>query len=191
MTPKPSKGNRWYDSHPQISKALDILEEMPHQYRQVISRAIIYYTEENKLLGTPEELKSLGHEKVLGLIQSKARRRWYDQDPTMHRAINNVLLMTGDERSKLSYRLTVALESIESYTTQCNEEDRLIDTGEIEQIVSDIFSRNINDLLDITGKPRRGPQQEGDSDSDADSKVVDEDDTGMRLSAMAEDSENG
>lgn len=174
-----NSGNRWYDEFPQMVKAVDLMESLPEQYRLCVANAVLVHTEEHSLLGTSEELKSLGHHRVLGLIQSKLRRRWYDKNPTLHKAINNVLLMNDDHRQNMFYRLIISLEALEAYRESCESQGVLLSFDEMTQIVNEIFSKSFDDLVALTTGQ---VETEETSKEDPSSKSVVDDDSGMKVS---------
>ncbi len=172
------KGNRWYDEYPPMVRAVELMESLPDQYRQHVATAVVSYTREHHLLGTAEELKSVGHHKVLGLIQSKLRRRWYDKDPVLHKAVNNILLMDESNRQNMSYRLVVSLEALETYREKCEQDGTLAGYDDMEQIVAEIFNRSMDDLIAIT-TGQFTPQERKE---ETPSKAVVDDDSGMKVS---------
>ncbi len=187
MVYKPKKGNRWYDNHPDIYNSIEMLRELPPPLQRIVAQGVISFVMDNTLLGTPDELKSFGHHRVLGLIQSKAKRRWYDKDPILHKAINNILLMPDEARTESAFRLVISLESVEAYKEYCIQNGTLCDPEEVELIVSDIFGQDYEELTETVA-------QAGDNRSDiflkrvineevADSSQVLDEDSGMKLSA--------
>jgi len=178
MPPGALKGNRWYDEYPPIVRAAELMESLPEQYRRYVAASVVAYTQENNLLGSPEELKNVGHQKVLGLFQSKLRRRWYDKDPILHKAVNNILLMDEENRRNVSYRLVVSLEALESYREQCDKQQLLPSFEDMEQIVADIFARNLEELIAITTGRKPEPQKEKTTNK----TITSDDSSGMRVS---------
>ncbi|MBK8190791.1 MAG: hypothetical protein IPK79_10125 [Vampirovibrionales bacterium] len=174
----PKGNNRWYDKYPQTQKAVELFEQLSSQYQRLIAKNIAQFCEDNNLLGGREGLKSLGHTKVMGLIQSKAKRRWYDQDQLLHKAVNSILMMTDEDRQAASYRMVVTIESFEAYMEWCQQNERLIDIDELEQMAADVFTRPVDELLNLTSPepaglpPGRLPES---------AKTVIDDDAGMKI----------
>lgn len=174
----PRGNNRWYDKYPQTQKAVELFEKLPSQYQRVIARNIAQFCEDNNLLGAREGLKSLGHTKVMGLIQSKAKRRWYDQDPLLHKAVNSILMMNDEDRQAASYRMVVTMESFDAYMEWCQQNERLIDQDELEQMASDVFARSVDELLNLTSP--EAPAAAAATQLESTKSVVD-DDSGMKI----------
>ncbi len=190
MVHKLKKGNRWYDDDADIYTSMELLSELPASIRKIVAQGVIEFVVENTLLGTSDELKSFGHRRVLALIQSKAKRRWYDKDPVLHKAINNILMMADEDRKESAFRLIISLESVEAYKEYCLENDRIYEAEEAEIIVSDIFNRDYDELMDTikqAGPKRYSPFLKR-FIPETSSHVIDQA-SGMKLSASMFDEE--
>jgi len=80
---------RFYDQEPSVSQAVELLLVLPQEMQSIIADGISLIAEQefraNELM---KELKSLGTEKVLAVYKSKQKKRAYDKNHAVHRAIN-------------------------------------------------------------------------------------------------------
>lgn len=105
---------RWYDRIPELSQAVRMMEVAPKSHQQAIASAIVGSLQMNQIIQRAEHgLKKLGSEKVLGLMKSKGKRRWYDQDPTVHLAFNYLYLMDDLMRHETAVKMIVSMKALE------------------------------------------------------------------------------
>ena len=175
---------RWYDHNGNIARAIELFQQLPSSLRVLAAAGILEFADVHKCLGSPDGLKSFGQQRVLGLIQSKQKRRWYDQDEVLHKAINTLLMMGDEYRSETAFRLIVTLESVETYKENCLNIDRPYTDDEIMQIVHEVFTKNLDDLIELTSPDKDTMlPKEAAVQPKGQRKVVDESE-GMRLFTM-------
>lgn len=72
---------RWYDSHEQTQRALEILKDMDEAQRRALSKDLATVVKQIKELHEEEDEQdvSIGIDRVLGLYKISNSRRWYDK----------------------------------------------------------------------------------------------------------------
>jgi len=115
MTGRSIHFTRWYDRIPELSRAVALLEKAPRDWQQLIAGDITNAVELYELTGQEAHgFKKLGTEKVMGLMKSKNKRRWYDQDPIVHQAFNYLFLMDDLRRYETAVRILFSLKALEA-----------------------------------------------------------------------------
>lgn len=107
---------RWYDRDPQLSQAVRMMEASPLLHQRVIARAMLHMADLSHLtLQAETGIKKAGSRKIVGLMKSQAKRRWYDLDPDVHRAFNNLFMMDDKQRTEMAIRIIISLKALENY----------------------------------------------------------------------------
>jgi hypothetical protein len=110
---------RWYDSTPELAQAVRLLEHGQPEVQHVIARLIVDTFSLNDLSERQDlGLKRVGTEKVLGLMKSKGKRRWYDRDPMVHQAFNYLYLAEGWMRQEMALKIIVSVRVLEEVHTR-------------------------------------------------------------------------
>ena len=133
MTAKPKK--RWYDQNKALSASIPMLETFPIEIQALIADSMIVLAERecraDKLM---DELKSLGAEVVLGLYKSKNKRRVYDSNPSMHKAMNYLYILPDANRTFMGEQIRDVIQHVYAYFQTCKAasvEPSLQDVGAI------------------------------------------------------------
>ncbi len=105
---------RWYDRQPKLSQACKLLFSFPDEIKSLISEAVLIIAErEFKQNKKPEQVRTLGGEKILGLHKSKNRRREYDINPHLHQAMNDIYLLSDSQRDLMAERILNMVQYIQ------------------------------------------------------------------------------
>lgn len=111
-----SRKNRWHDQRQEMAQAIHFLSSLPDDLQTIMGEIVIHITDKefkvNELLTT---FKSLGHEKILGLNQSKKKRRNYDNNPTLHKAINCIYVLPDEQRVLVGNQLLKLIHYVIQY----------------------------------------------------------------------------
>lgn len=112
--------NRFYDRDASVSKAVQLLLLLPFEMQSIIAEGVAWLAEQefraNELI---RELKSLGTEKVLALYKSKQRKRDYDKNPAVHKAINYLLVLSEENRIWIAQHLIGLIGCLQDYLKAC------------------------------------------------------------------------
>src|SRR5690606_18151945 len=92
---RPVSYKRWYDRQPRLSQAVRLMMLFPDEVKSIISDGIMLLA--NREFQVSEQMNSfrtLGSEKILGLYKSKNKRREYDQNELLHKAMNYLYILS-------------------------------------------------------------------------------------------------
>jgi hypothetical protein len=113
---------RWYDKHKTVSKSVKLLETFPEEIQVIISEGIVRLaTRECQAGELMDNLRSLGPEKVLGIFKSKNKRRSYDNNSSVHQAMNYLYIMTDENRLLIAGQVIEIVNFIYDYLKECKE----------------------------------------------------------------------
>ncbi|MEB3287243.1 MAG: hypothetical protein VKJ04_07040 [Vampirovibrionales bacterium] len=151
---------RWYDNIPELAQAVRLLERVPENVSSIICESVVNSHEYNGEDNTSEDygLKKLGAQKVLGLMKSKTKRRWYDQHPVIHRAFNTLYMMDDTLRYETAIRILVALEALKQHDLKLSGKEftvqrppelnqKELSEEEHQQMVREIVTRSQRKLV--------------------------------------------
>ncbi len=94
---------RWHDKKPELAKAVHFLSALPEDLQTIIGDCIIQIAEkEYKVSDLLSSFKSMGTDKIMGLHQSQKKRRNYDNNLTMSKAINYIYILPASEQHKIA-----------------------------------------------------------------------------------------
>jgi hypothetical protein len=113
--------NRWYDRHVNLSLAVKLLLLFPDAVQSIVCEAIMLIADRE--FDANEKMKSfrtLGRERILGLYKSKNKRRDYDQNELMHRAMNYLFILSEDNREFMADHILKMVQYIEHYFQTCH-----------------------------------------------------------------------
>jgi predicted hydrocarbon binding protein len=159
------KASRWYDKNPKLSRYINLLLDYPDDFQVTLSEGIAFFIEkEYKDRGYLTDLKSLGKEKVMALYKSKGRKRKYDKNPTVHKAMTYLFILPHEEQEYVMDTFANLFEFVESYLVQCrnrNETPTLSHLRELTKIYITVDQEAAGKYLDViaegTVKPEISP----------------------------------
>ena len=93
MVASSESGKRWYDIDERLREMVETMERMGNDSQYLFGYLLCFFSEELvRTKGQTEALKDLDWDKLMGLIKSKRKRRWYDQEPVLHKALTCCIL---------------------------------------------------------------------------------------------------
>lgn len=151
---------RWYDRVPELSQAVRMMEKLPQRHQVLIAKVIIEATPLHAVAERREGVKNMGTDKVMGLLKSKNKNRWYDQHPEVHQAFNYLYLMNDVMRYEVAMKMIIAIHALE----KAAQDPRFADKDPV--VVSAIFDYHLMDLMEKTsfvaeaaGKQEEQPEE--------------------------------
>jgi len=113
---------RWYDRHTRLAQGVKLLILMPDEVKTIISEAMIALANrEFDNLERENTIRTLGSEKVMGLHKSKNRRREYDVNETLHKAMNYLYMLSDEGQDFMSDHILNMVKYIHQYFGTCKE----------------------------------------------------------------------
>lgn len=145
---------RWYDTVPELSQAVRTMEKMPVKHQQLIASVIISYAPMAEVAEkTDQGLKKVGGEKLMGLMKSKNKKRWYDQDPTVHQAFNYLFVMNEKMRYEIALKMIIAMSALEKAAADPKFANK------DPAVVKAIFDSHLMELMDKTNFDEPGKEK--------------------------------
>ncbi len=137
---------RWYDRLPSLSQAVRMMEQIQPYQQQMIASIIVGSMQMHQVSQRNEHgVKKLGTEKVIGLMKSKVKRRWYDRDPMVHQAFNHLYLMPDPMRHETAIKIMVCIKAMEAY-----QERKGRPLPQESSLVKSIFEKQLQYLMEKT-----------------------------------------
>lgn len=119
---EPESFKRWYERQPKLSQAVKLLIILPDEVRTIIGEALMLLANrEFEMSKYSEGSRSLGGDKVLGLYKSKNRRREYDQNETLHQAMNYLYILSDENQDFMAVHILKMLDYMQQYFATCRE----------------------------------------------------------------------
>lgn len=112
--------NRFYDQDPLLSQAVGLLLVLPGEVQTLTADSISRIAEAeyrtNELI---QDAKTLGSDKILALYKSKQKKRDYDQNPAIHRALTYLMLLSNENRRLIAHRIVGLISHLQEYLKSC------------------------------------------------------------------------
>jgi hypothetical protein len=113
---------RWYERQPQLAQAVKLLTMLPDEVTTILSEALIALSnEEFKNTEKTSAIRSVGSEKIMGVHKSKNRRREYDVNETLHKAMNYLYVLTEEGQDNMAAHVLDMVKFIHQYFSTCLE----------------------------------------------------------------------
>ncbi len=126
---------RWYERQPSLAEAITVLTDLPDPVTTIVGDSIITLAnQEFKVMELKDSLRSIGSEKVMGMHKSKQRRRAYDHNPTLHKAINYIYVLPEPKQDKMANHVLNIVKYIKHYDTICKTYNATTSLDEITVI---------------------------------------------------------
>lgn len=126
---------RFYDQEPSVSQAVELMLVFPDDLLGIVANGLSLIAErEYDAKELLENFRSLGTDKVLALYKSKQKKRKYDQNPQMHRAMNYLMVMSPEKQQVISKRIVELVGYIQEYFKTCKEYTVRPEVGAVESL---------------------------------------------------------
>jgi hypothetical protein len=133
---RPGEFVRWYDQEPELSALVQTMSHQSSEDQRLYCRMIIQvYTDWREAQYLAGNQLSIGPERHMALHKSKNKRRWYDEDPLIHRAFNYLYILDEETRYYLARQLNRTTQRIKEYRSLCMSYGRNSSTSEIRSLI--------------------------------------------------------
>lgn len=133
------KYERFYDQDPVLSQAVQVMRMFPEDMQAIIADSLSMIAErECQASALMEDLKSIGTEKVLAIYKSKQKKRDYDQSPSLHRAMNYLSILSGENRAFIARKIMELMGYIQEYLKTCQGHSIPAETQAVEAL-ADVY----------------------------------------------------
>ncbi len=113
-----SEYKRWYDFDSKMALAINKTKKLSNIDQEALAESIIAFINilrESKETVEPEEILSLGKDRVLGLFKSSDKKRWYDDKPLLKNAMSMLSTLPASDVRKVAEGILQAVEQIEEH----------------------------------------------------------------------------
>ncbi len=135
---------RWYDQDNRVSTAVHMIMKFPPEMQSIICRGIYLLAEKefraNELI---TEFKTLGTEKVLAMYKSKEKKRTYDANPNVHKAMNYLYLLSEQNRNLMATHILSLMSVMQEYLQICQNARQAPKAGEVEELTDSYVANGI------------------------------------------------
>lgn len=104
---------RWYDKDPELSRLMAFIENLPENVRDEVAHDLIQIILNELKINNDAEIFELGKNKI------SQYRRWYDNNVTLHSAIEIIENLDDDKRAEI---IQFSMESIVQILAGHNDE---------------------------------------------------------------------
>jgi hypothetical protein len=141
---------RFYEKNPTVKQAITLLLKFPPDIKAILAKGFCALAEgEFNAHEMLQDLKSLGPEKVLALYQSKFKRREYDCDPNLTKAMNYLMVLTPEDQFFLALKLLELINVVREFMVLCKKHAISIQLAFIERITGIYVRYGLNEAEDF------------------------------------------
>jgi len=138
---------RLYDRSPELVQAVKVLTLMPDEVRSIVSEGILtLIQEEFKETMREKHYRSIGSYKILGLHKTQNRRRAYDQNPILRKAISRLYILSDSAQDTIGKHIVAILEFIQRYFEDCTELQQELSLDDIAAITNRYIENGSEDV---------------------------------------------
>lgn len=141
---------RFYEKNPTVKQAVTTLLKFPDDIRSVLAKGMcaIAETDFNAHIRI-RDLKSLGKEKVLALYKAEQRRRDYDKDPYLSRALNYLMILEPPDQFFLAVKVNDLINVVQDFMVLCRQYAQKIQIAVVERLTGIYVHGGLNEAEDL------------------------------------------
>lgn len=154
---------RWYDQERSCHRLFKQMQQMPQpEIREFCGRVIIHFCERlrkemSKKGAGAFGVNSIGAPAISSLYRfGEKRRRWYDDEPVLHKAAGMMYTLSQAGLSVLGYKLGDTFGLIQVYAQVCDQVEQLPDVKDMANICTTSLQAGMEEaeevLISIVGK---------------------------------------
>jgi hypothetical protein len=160
---------RFYEKNPTVKEAVTSLFGFSGDIRTILAKGMCSIAESDfNAHSRMNDLKSLGKEKVLALYKSRAKRRDYDLDPYLSRAMNYLMILEPSDQFFLAVKVNDMIRVVREFMDLCHTYSQKIQLAIVERLTGTYVQGGLHEAQDllsvIHGKFHKyfsGPKKEG------------------------------
>lgn len=132
--------HRWYDQDHHLSELVRMLEHLSDESQYLVALLMGSIAQDAiELTGKSQFIKDLDWDKIIGILKSKRGRRWYDEEPEMHKAFNLLYSLEDAAKSWVAEQLYKPVLLIQTYEERCRATGVPVDLNIICDIMEVTF----------------------------------------------------
>lgn len=137
---------RFYEKNPTVNQAVTSLCKFPEELRTVLAKGMCAIAETEFSAHTRiRDLKSLGTEKVLALYKSEQKRRDYDTDPYLSKAMNYLMILEPPNQFFLATKVNDLIQVVHDFMRLCKQYAQKIQIAIVERITGTYVHGGLNE----------------------------------------------
>jgi hypothetical protein len=141
---------RFYEKNPTVNQAVTNLLSFPADIRSVMARGMCAIAEADFNAHIHiQDFKSLGKEKVLALYKSQSKRREYDTDPYLSKAMNYLMILEPSDQFFLALRINDLTGAVQEFINLCKEYAQTVQLAIVERITNIYVRCGLNETQDL------------------------------------------
>lgn len=133
----------WYAKNPDLEKLFNRMAGLPLEYQQHIAGEICQHLKANTLTsGGEQNLKSLGPQTVLGMMNFHGPSYWFNRDSTVRQAVLAFPSLDPKQQQEMLMRIQLSVAMCDAVA-----ENITVNTGDtVKMVIRQIFNRDISEL---------------------------------------------
>lgn len=144
------KKKRFYDLDVNVAQAVQLLMLFPDEIQSIIADGLSYIAErEFKANEILKELKSLGRDKVLAIYNSQKKRRDYDKNPSVHRAMNYLMILSDENRRFIAQQIIGLMGYLQNYLKACRKYESSASLDTMESITGVYLELGVQEVQQL------------------------------------------
>lgn len=141
---------RFYEKNPAVNQAVTNLFSFPADIRSVMAKGMCAIAEADFNAHIHiQDLKSLGKDKVLALYKSQDKRREYDKDPYLSKAMNYLMILESSNQFFLALKVNDLIGVVQEFISLCKEYAQTVQLEIIERITNVYVRCGLNETQDL------------------------------------------
>ncbi len=147
---------RWYDQEKSCPRLISQLRDIPQtEVREFCARVLINFCEKlRKEIHERDKrtlaVNSMGHSGIQGLYRyGEEKRRWYDQDPVLHKAVGSLYSLNPEGLGIIGFKLGDTYGLMQIYATVCQQIEQPPDLKEMARIATTALKTGTKEAEEI------------------------------------------
>jgi hypothetical protein len=141
---------RFYEKNPTVKQAVTNLLSFPEDIRSVLAKGMCAIAENDFNAHIRiRDLKSLGKDKVLALYKSRDKKREYDLDPYLSKAMNYLMILEPSYQFFLALKVNDLVRMVQEFTDLCTEYAQSVQLEIVERITTIYVRFGLNETQDL------------------------------------------
>ncbi len=141
---------RFYEKNPTVKEAVTSLFGFSGDIRSILAKGMCSIAESDFNAHIRiNDLKSLGKEKALALYKSRARRRDYDLDPYLSKAMNYLMILEPSDQFFLAVKVNDMIRVVREFMDLCQVYSQKIQLAIVERLTGTYVQGGLHEAQDL------------------------------------------
>lgn len=141
---------RFYEKNPTVKEAVISLFGFSGEIRSILAKGMCSIAESDFNAHIRiNDLKSLGKEKVLALYKSRAKRREYDLDPYLSKAMNYLMILEPSDQFFLAVKVNDMIRVVREFMDLCQAYSQKIQLAIVERLTGTYVQGGLHEAQDL------------------------------------------